>query len=67
MKKKCQHCAQSRAGLIYLFVVFFIINFMVRSYFDLETSAVLDLLLLPSIAIIFLATCLVTLRYLRPN
>ena len=67
MNKYCRYCAKSRVGLLYFFVVFIILNFAARKYIGLAPFTLQELLFIPSVATIFLAICIVILRYLLPH
>ena len=67
MTKNCQYCKKSRVGLLYFFVGFIILNFAIRKYFGLSSFTLQEVLLLPSAATIFLAFCIIAIRYFLAN
>ena len=55
MAKPCERCRRIRYQLTLIFGSLILVNFMVRLFFGLDTKAINDLLLLPSLIVLILA------------
>ena len=55
MAKPCERCKRIRYQLTLIFGSLILVNFMVRLFLGLDTKAINDLLLLPSLIVLILA------------
>lgn len=58
MAKLCERCKQARMHLSMVFATLILLNFVGRSLLDIETTTLLDVLLLPSFGLIVSAVIL---------
>ena len=49
MKNKCSQCQKIRTRLISNYGFLIVINYIIRSYFELKTNTIMDLLFLPTV------------------
>lgn len=65
MREPCERCKKSRLQLSILFTSLILINLVIRLVLGLEIKSLPDILLLPSLGLIFSALSLYLLRHTK--
>ena len=65
MKQNCKYCTKTRANILLVFIVIFLLNAVFRAYFDLSFDTVSDVMLLPSVITLAFATAALIVKYTK--
>jgi hypothetical protein len=65
MKQNCKYCTKTRANILLVFIIIFLLNAVFRAYFDLSFDTVGDVMLLPSVITLAFATAALIIKYTK--
>ena len=65
MTQNCKYCTKTRANILLVFIFIFLINAVVRAYFDLSFDTVGDVMLIPSVITLAFATAALVIKYTK--
>ena len=65
MSQNCKYCTKTRANILLVFIVIFLLNAGFRAYFGLSFDTVADVLLIPSILTLVFATAALIIKYTK--
>ena len=65
MTQNCKYCTKTRANILLVFIFIFLLNAVVRAYFDLPFDTVGDVMLLPSVITLVFATAALLVKYTK--
>jgi hypothetical protein len=65
MSQNCKYCSKTRANILLVFIIIFLLNAVFRAYFGLSFDTAADLLLIPSIITLAFATAALIIKYTK--
>ena len=65
MSQNCKYCIKTRANILLVFIIIFLLNAVFRAYFGLSFDTVADVLLIPSILTLVFATAALIIKYTK--
>ena len=63
MSQNCKYCIKTRANILLVFIIIFLLNAVLRAYFGLSFDTVADVMLIPSVITLAFATAALIIRY----
>ena len=65
MTQNCKYCTKTRANILLVFIIIFLLNAVFRAYFSLSFDNVADVLLIPAIITLAFATAALIIKYTK--
>ena len=65
MSQNCKYCTKTRANILLVFIIIFLLNAAFRAYFGLSFDTIADVLLIPSITTLAFATAALIIKYTK--
>ena len=65
MSQNCKYCTKTRANILLVFIIIFLLNAVFRAYFGLSFDTISDVLLIPSIITLAFATAALIIKYTK--